>query len=47
MILPPYLGLKRPVNRNHSSYAALVTRSSANLRDQAVNSVCLLALKYG
>jgi len=45
MILPPYLGLKRPVNRNHSSHAVLEAHSSDSLCNQAVNSVCLVALK--
>ena len=45
MMLPPYLGLKRPVNRNHSSYAVLDIRPDFHLCGQAVNSVCLLTLK--
>jgi len=45
MILTPYLGLKRPVNRNHNSFAVLETHSCDSLYDQAINSVCLVALK--
>jgi hypothetical protein len=45
MMLPPYLGLKRPVNCNHSSHAVLETHSRDSLCDQAVHSVCLVALK--
>lgn len=45
MMLPSYLGLKRPVNRNHSSYAELEKRSGFHHCDQVAGSVCLLTLK--